>query len=176
MNVFSFLRNENARLLDLSHELSRVQAGASQHRAHNLWDINTLQYCKRELQIHFTNQSEDYQLQVRVLQREYLNCLSFYSRLVTYKLFAPNSVSLFFRLLNYRLMISPQFDIGGDHQKCKSSRLSVLVLFDNLCVKSCVFFDQYLLVNFQKNRKISEKNENFRKFEKLQKKRKFKKN
>lgn len=31
---------------------------------------------ERELQIHFTNQSEDYQLQVRP-QRQHLNCLSF---------------------------------------------------------------------------------------------------
>ena len=103
---------------------------------------------ERELQIHFTNQSEDYQLQVRVLLREHLNCLSFYSRLVTYKLFAPNSVSLFFRLLNYRLMISPQFDIGGDHQKCKSSVLDLPASFFYLLTyaSKAEFFDSVFIL------------------------------
>ena len=94
---------------------------------------------ERELQIHFTNQSEDYQLQVRP-QRQHLNCLSFIPALLLINYL--RGILFRFSFAQLSAYDFAAFRHRGRHQKCKCSRLSVLdptaYFFRSKLLKSCL--------------------------------------
>ena len=89
------------------------------------------------MQIHFTNQSEDYQLQVRP-QRQHLNCLSFIPALLLINYL--RGILFRFSFAQLSAYDFAAFRHRGLHQKCKSSRLSVLdpTAYFFFFVRSCL--------------------------------------